>query len=115
MTAPHDPPSASELLAAVRGFLASELASPVDGWARYQLRVATNILAVVERELALGAAQKDAHTAALTHLGLAGEAELAQAIRSGLLDGRRTEVMAVVRDTVRAKLEVANPAYLVEG
>lgn len=110
MAAPHDPPSAAELVGAVRVFLEGEIGT--DSWSRYQLRVATNILRMVEREMALGPAHATAHEAALTRLGVADEAELAQAIRSGRLDERRDEVLAVVRATVAAKLEVANPAYL---
>lgn len=110
MAAPHDPPSAAELVAAVRAFLDGDLG---DGsWARYQIRVAANILRVVERELELGPGQSEAHRTALARLGMSDEAELARAIRSGLLDDRRSEVLSVVRDTVAAKLEVANPAYL---
>jgi hypothetical protein len=110
MAAPHDPPSAAELVAAVRVFLEGELGD--DGWSRYQRRVAANILRMVERELALAPSHAAAHRAALARLGVADEAELARAIRSGLLDDRRHEVLAVVRDTVAAKLQVANPAYL---
>jgi hypothetical protein len=113
MAAPHDPPSAAELVAAVRAFMEGELG--VDGWTRYQLRVATNILRMVERELALGPSQAAAHATALSRLGTADEAELAQAIRSGQLDDRRPEVLAVVRETVAAKLAVANPTYLDGG
>ena len=42
----------------------------------------------------------------------ADEAELAAAIRAGALDDRYDEVVGFVRQTVRAKLEVANPKYL---
>ena len=110
MAAPHDPPSAAELVGAVRVFLEGEIGT--DSWSRYQLRVATNILRMVEREMALGPGHAAAHQAALARLGVASEAELARAIRSGQLDERRDEVLAVVRATVAAKLEVANPAYL---
>jgi hypothetical protein len=112
MAAPHDPPSAAELVAAVRAFLEDSGPLGDDGWTRYQLRVATNILRMVEREMALGPSHAAAHKAALASLGMADEAELARAIRSGLLDNRRSEVLAVVRATVAAKLEVANPGYL---
>jgi hypothetical protein len=110
MAAPHDPPSASELVAAVRAFLEGEIGT--DSWSRYQLRVATNILRMVEREMALGPDHASAHTAALARLGMTDEADLAHAIRVGQLDDRLDEVLAVVRETVAAKLEVANPAYL---
>jgi len=110
MAAPHDPPSAAELVAAVRAYLDGDTGS--GGWARYQMRVAANILRIVERELDLGPGQAAAHRAALARLGMADEAELARAIRSGQLDHRRDEVLAGVRETVTAKLEVANPAHL---
>ena len=110
MAAPHDPPAAAELVATVRTFLEGDLGD--GGWARYQMRVAANILRVVERELELGPGQAEAHRTALARLGVADEAELARVIRSGLFDDRRDEVVAVVRETVAAKLEVANPAYL---
>ena len=110
MAAPHDPPSAAELVAAVRTFLNGDLGD--GGWARYQMRVAANILRIVERELELGPAQAEAHRIALARLGLSDEADLARAIRSGQLDARQGEVLAVVRDTVAAKLEVAHPGYI---
>ena len=110
MAAPHDPPSAADLVGAVRAFLEGEIGT--DSWSRYQVRVATNILRMVEREMVLGPGHAAAHQAALASLGVADEAELAQAIRSGLLDERRDEVLTVVRATVAAKLEVVNPAYL---
>jgi hypothetical protein len=67
---------------------------------------------MVQRELELGPAQAAAHRAALDRLGVPNEMALAAAIREGALDDRRSEVVEMLRDTVRAKLEVANPAYL---
>jgi hypothetical protein len=78
---------------------------------RFHARVAANVLAMVERELALGGAQAARHAADLASLGMGSEAELAAAIRSGALDGRLAEVVAVVRRTVAAKLAVAHPGY----
>jgi hypothetical protein len=43
---------------------------------------------------------------------MADEAALAAAIRDGSLDDRLDEVRAFVRETVEAKLSVANPKYL---
>ena len=111
MAAPHDPPTAAELVSAVRAFLDGEHAA--GSWTRYQARVAANILRIVERELALGPGQATAHRTALARLGMTDETALAQAIRAGLLDDRRPEVLAVVRETVAAKLDVANPGYAV--
>ena len=53
------------------------------------------------------------HAAALARSAAHDERELALAIRDGRLDERRRRACsAAVRATVRAKLEVANPAYL---
>ena len=114
MTAPHDAPSAAQLVEAVREFLETDVMAATEGRVQFHTRVSVNALRMVERELELGAAQEDAHAAALARLGVADEAALAKAIRDGSLDDRRDEVFTVVRDTVRAKLEVANPRYLEE-
>src|SRR2546421_10659506 len=112
MTAPHDMPDARALVEAVREFLERDVMAATEGRVRFHTRVAVNVLGMVERELALGPAQAEAHAAALARLGVADEAGLARAIRDGTLDGRLDEVGAVVRDAVRAKLAVANPGYL---
>jgi len=110
--APHDMPSALQLLDAVREFLETEVIAASEGRVRFHVRVAANVVGVVARELALGPAQAVAHAARLARLGVADEAELAAAIRSGALDDRLDEVRAAVRATVADKLAVANPRYL---
>lgn len=115
MSAPHDVPSAAELVTAVREFLEGEVLPEAEGRRAYHLRVAVNALGMVERELALGPAQEAAHGERLARLGVRDEAELAAAIRSGRLDDRYEEVVAAVRETVRDKLLVANPGYLEDG
>ena len=112
MTEPHDLPTAAQLVEAVREFLEDDVMSATDGRVRFHTRVAVNALRMVERQFDLGAAQATAHRAALDGLGVADESELAAAIRAGTLDDRRAEVVAILRATVRAKLEVANPRYL---
>jgi GNAT superfamily N-acetyltransferase len=112
---PHDGPTAAALTEAVREFLERDVLPATEGRVRFHARVAINVLAMVERELVLGSDLARAHTAALARLGLSSEAELAAAIRSGALDDRLEEVTAVVRETVEAKLEVANPPYLADG
>jgi hypothetical protein len=109
---PHDVPSAAQLVEAVREFLEKDVMSATEGRVRFHARVAANVLAMVERELALGASQAEAHRAALERLGVRNDAELAAAIRGGSLDDRRPEVLEVLRRTVRSKLEVSNPRYL---
>lgn len=112
MGAPHDVPTAEQLLEAVREWLERDVMPAVDGRLRFHARVAVNVLAIVERELALGPAQAAAHRARLSALGVADEAELAARIRAGDLDDRLDEVKDLVWATVRDKLAVANPRYL---
>jgi uncharacterized protein DUF6285 len=112
MSEPHDAPSMAQLVEAVREFLAADVMAATEGRVQFHTRVAVNALRMVERELELGPAQAEHHAAALARLGVADEAALAAAIREGRLDDRRAEVLEVLRQTVRAKLEVANPRYL---
>jgi aminoglycoside phosphotransferase (APT) family kinase protein len=110
----HDRPTALELLDAARGALGDDVLPGLDGRAAFQLRVALRALGMVGRELAGAEEHAAVHAAALAGLGFADEAELATAIRDGRLVGREAELPAALRATVRAKLEVANPAYLRE-
>jgi hypothetical protein len=86
---------------------------------QFHTRVAVNALGMVERELT------DADTYAAAERQRAGkllghdadartlERELAAAVRNGELDDRLDAVRAHLRATVREKLLVANPTYLV--
>lgn len=112
MTAPHDVPTAEQLVESVREWIERDVIPGTEGRLQFHARVALNVLAMVERELAQGPEQAAAHAARLAGLGVADEAELAAAIRSGSLDGRLDEVRQVVRATVEDKLRVANPKYL---
>jgi len=111
VTAPHDEPDAGALLEAVRELLQGEVLAATAGRVQFLVRVAANVIAIVERELAAGAEQAGRHAAGLARLGFASDAELAVAIRSGALDDRLGEAAAFVRATVADKLAVANPAY----
>lgn len=104
----HDAPSAAELVTAVRDFLESDVLPAVEGRVRFHTRVAVNVLGMVAREIELGPAQEEAHVARLAELGVADDAELAAAVRDGLDDSRLIEIL---RASVRAKLDVANPGY----
>lgn len=112
MTAPHDAPTAAQLVEAVREFLEKDVLEATEGRVQFHTRVAVNALRMVQRELEAGPAPADAHAARLEVLGVADDAELAAAIRSGDLDDRYDEVKALVWETVRDKLAVANPRYL---
>ena len=109
---PHDIPTATQLVEAVREFLERDVMAATEGRVQFHTRVAVNVLGMVERELAAGPAQAITHAEGLARLGVADEAELAAAIRDGRLDDRMAEVTAFVRRTVTDKLLVANPKYL---
>jgi Domain of unknown function (DUF6285) len=109
---PHDMPTAGELVESVREWIERDVLVATEGRLQYHARVAINVLSIVERELAFGEAQQAAHAERLRVLGVADDAALAAAIRSGELDNRLDEVRALVWQSVRDKLAVANPKYL---
>ncbi len=114
----QDRPTAAELIEAVREFIAGPVTAALSGQAAFHARVATNVLAMVERELEHGPASDAAEAARLKALlgrdGSLAELNtaLAQAIRDGALDHRRAEVLDHLRRTSRDKLTIANPRYL---
>ena len=108
----HDRPTAIELLDAARGALGDDVLPELQGRPAFQLRVVLRALGMVTRELEHSADHTAMHAAALDSVGCHDEHELALAIRDGGLEADDDRVRAAVRDTVRAKLEVANPAYL---
>ncbi len=112
MSEPHDVPDAAALVEAVREFLERDVMTATEGRIQFHTRVAVNVLGMVEREITLGPDQAVRHAEGLAELGVASERELADQIRSGALDDCLAEVRAFVTETVRAKLEVANPKYL---
>lgn len=112
MTAPHDAPTAMELLESVREWLDREVIPSTDGRLRFHARVASNVLAMVEREIELGPDQAAAHVVRLAQLGVTDDAELAAAIRGRLFDDRVPELLDALTAAVHDKLAVANPRYL---
>ena len=71
----------------------------------------SRVLAMVERELGLGAQHRAAHRARLDGLGYGDDRALAAAIRAGELDDRGDELRAALAAAVADKLAVANPTY----
>jgi hypothetical protein len=111
MAMPHDVPTAAQLIESVREWLEKDVLTSTTGRVQFHSRVAINVLAMVERELAMGGQQALDHAARLAILGMKDDAELATAIRNGDLDGRFQEVVDLVRASVLDKLAVANPSY----
>src|SRR5438045_5772968 len=106
---PHDLPDAAGLVEAVREFLERDVMAATEGRVQFHTRVAVNVLNTVQRELEQGPAQLRQHEEGLRRLGFSTERELADAIRSGDVDGRLDEVAAFVTHTVRDQPLGANP------
>lgn len=105
-------PTAGELLEAIREWVEGDVREATEGRVAFHTRVAANALAMLEREDALGGAHQQRHLAGLASLGCRSEADLAAQIRDGAFDDRLEEVRSVVAESVRSKLEVANPRWL---
>lgn len=108
---PHDAPTAPQLVEAVREFLERDVMGSTSGRVQFHARVASKVLATVERELAMGPAVAVAHRERLAALGVDDDRALAAAIRGGAVADRLDEVTASVYASVVDKLAVANPGY----
>jgi hypothetical protein len=108
----HGIPTTGELAQAVREFLERDVMPTADGRVRFLARVAANVTAQIERELALGPEHARRHAERLAQLGAADDGALSQAIRDGSLDERLDEVLVATRAGVVEKLRIANPRYL---
>jgi aminoglycoside phosphotransferase (APT) family kinase protein len=109
--APHDLPTAVELLDAVGGFLRNDVIGATEGQVQFHARVAANVVDQLRRQWELGGGQAAAHADRLRRLGFADDRALAAAIRAGKLDERLDEVKTAVWATILDKLAVANPKY----
>lgn len=107
---PHVRPTSSELLEAVQEHL-DALRPELSGSKAFHLRVASNVLGVLHRELSLSHTLAEAHVARLAALGVDDDRALAAAIRSGELGHGDADVVGAVRESVRDKLAVAHPGY----
>ncbi len=126
----QDRPSYEELLAALERFLDEEIVPNVEGARSFHARVAANVVRMVRRELSLQEADLDCEWSGLDELLgqvarpqsvdalnkslLERNEDLCARIRLGDADSRdwASEVRAHVRNTVRNKLRVSDPALL---
>lgn len=116
----QDRPSAAELLIAIADFLREE-ATPAldraDPRLGFQMRVAVNSLAILEREGRLGpAADAREHARLAALLGQDGSLEelnreLARQIRAGRRDERDANMMIHLTATTADKIAIANPKW----
>ena len=126
----QDRPTYDELLAAIEGFLDSEIVPNVPGARGFHARVAANAIRIIRRELELedeqlaaewsgleallGAAPLPAGRAALRERLRSRNSELCDRIRKGAADEGdfARQAFAHVRRTVVDKLRVSNPDLL---
>ena len=111
---PFGRPTAAELVESVREHLDAAVERSDGGRARFDARIARNVLRMVERELQLGPSIARAHAERLAALGFTGDGALASAIRSGALDDDLVAVGRALAASTRDQLSVANPSYLVD-
>jgi hypothetical protein len=112
-------PTAAELLDALKEFLSRDVAPQVDAATQFQLRVASNVIAIVERELAQRPAADAAELDSLQALlGAPGSLEnlntrLVESIRKGDFDAPDAEqrLLAHLRVATAAKLAIDNPKW----
>jgi len=115
---PASIPDAKHLLKVVIKYLEQELMPTLDGYHRFQTRVAANVLSTVRRELELGGQQAAAERARLgAILGHDGDVEdlsreLADGIRAGTISIDNPEVHAHVRESLAEALRINNPKWL---
>jgi hypothetical protein len=116
----QDRPTASELLAAIADFLREEATPALDKAEPrlgFQMRVAVNSLAILEREARLGPTADAAEQTRLAKLlgrdGTLDELnrELARQLRTGERDERDTALMEHLDATVADKIAIANPKW----
>jgi hypothetical protein len=116
----QDRPTASELLLAIADLLREEVTPVLDKAEPrlgFQMRVAANSLAILEREARLGpAADAREHERLATLLGRQGtleelNRELARQLRAGQRDERDGTLMAHLEATIADKIAIANPKW----
>ena len=112
MTAPHDRPTAHELLESVREWIERDLIPSLEGRLLFHSRVAMNVLDIVSREIELGPEQEARHAEVLSSFGVTSDAELSALIRNGNFDSDLTHMLEQLRPVVEDKVRVANPRYL---
>ncbi|MEL6661511.1 MAG: DUF6285 domain-containing protein [Pseudomonadota bacterium] len=111
-------PSTEELVAAVSAFLKNTARPALSGHAAFHARVAENALAIVERELALGAAANQAAVGRLQALlgrddgdRAALENELSDKIRRGDMDWATPGLIDHLKLTAIDQVKIDQPKY----
>jgi hypothetical protein len=114
----QDRPTAIEAVEAVAEFLTNELLPVVGAPHSFHVRVAANLLRIVERELREGPAlERQERNRLVALLGHDGDLavlnrELADALRAGTIDHRSEMLVSHLRQTAEERVRIANPRYL---
>jgi uncharacterized protein DUF6285 len=109
---------ATDMLATVRNYLEATILPELEGERWFNLRVACNMLAMVERELTLGAAASEEERDRLAQLlGEGGtleemNASLGRAIRAGAISLEDPRLLEHLRRTTADALAINNPRWL---
>lgn len=101
-------PTAAELIEAVRERMDDAVDRPIGG---FEARVVRNVLAIVERELALGSAVDQQRRSVLAAFDAPDESALAAAIRAGGHDDEVDELRKQLLDVTEAQLDIDNPRW----
>jgi Domain of unknown function (DUF6285) len=104
-------PTSAELLGAVTE-LVKESAAGGAALSKYEARLITRALGIVERELTMGQELAQIHSARLRALGFDDDAGLALAIRSGAIHAHAPELIAALHARAVDRLRVDDPDYL---
>jgi len=110
-------PTAAELAEAVREHLDREVLGQLRGKSAYELRVASNLLGILQREAEFGPEACAGERTRLERLlGEAGELErlnarLADRIRAGAAAEDDPELLGHLRQTALDRLRIDNPKY----
>ena len=116
----QDRPTAAELLSAIADMLRDEAIPALDKMdprLGFQMRVAVNSLAILEREARLGpAADQREHERLRKLLGQDApldelNRELARQLRAGARDERDAALMTHLEATIAEKIAIANPKW----
>lgn len=113
---PSSLPQSPDLVSVVREFLERDILPESSGARWFNVKVAVNILAMVERELRTGKELDAAEVAGLSQFVTGDSREdmeqaLSDAIRSGRLDWRSEGLAEHLRQTCAGALSVNNPKW----
>ena len=110
MAAPHDVPTAAQLVEAVREWIERDLMASDRRRTKFHARVAANALAMVEREFELGDAQAAAHAPASNSWACPTTPSWPRRSATRRLDDRPTRCVRCCSNRSIDKLAVANPS-----